>query len=175
MCILVILTVTDKVYVTVSSDERPVKVDVVNYLVVILVFQFCRYVIVTEEFINHRFKYDVEVADNKEILLVFVGTTVVFEECVEEFPELAEVFSEIQVTCALYFFWANSAFDHCLDFGCLDDRVGEFSEVYLEVIFLLKKVEYGVEEDNQLFIGVDLLLLVYRLTIRQGNQFMFRR
>ena len=55
----------------------------VHDLVIVLIFEFRRDVGIADEVIYHCFEDDVEVAYDEEVLSVFVGAAVVFEECVK--------------------------------------------------------------------------------------------
>lgn len=165
--ILVVLAVTDKVDVGVAVGEGTVEVDVVDDLVVVLVFEFVGDVLVAEQLVDHRFEDDVEVAHDEKVTLFLVGAAIVFEECVEEFPQFAKILAEVAALVALDLLRGDAAADHRAHFRRRHDGIDEVAEAYLEVVFLLQVVENGVEEDDEFLVGVEFLLLVDGLNVHR--------
>ena len=81
--IFVVFAIADEVDVVFATKKGAVKIDVVYDFVIVLIFEFRRDVGIADEVIYHCFEDDVEVAYDKEVLSVFVGAAVVFEECVK--------------------------------------------------------------------------------------------
>ena len=80
---IIVFAVADEVDVVFATKKGSVKIDVVHDLVIVLIFEFRRDVGIADEVIYHCFEDDVEVAYDEEVLSVFVGAAVVFEECVK--------------------------------------------------------------------------------------------
>ena len=165
--VFVVLAITDEVYVRVAAGKGTVEVDVVDNLVVVLVFEFIGNVLVAEQFVDHRLEDDVEVAHDKEVTLLLVSAAIVLEESVEEFPQLAKILAEVAALVAFDFLRGNAAADHRAHFRRRHDGVDKVAEAYLEVVFLLQVVENRVEEDDEFLVGVEFLLLVDGLNVHR--------
>ena len=150
-----------------SAGQRIPKEQVVNFLAVLLVLiQAVGEREVTDKLVNHCLKDDVEVLGEQELvhLRSYAYMLRLLKESIAKLPQFKSLVREI-----LVFYLTEATYAETLVEVLFEPLAGYKVIVYIEVngktILRLDVMEYGIENDEQFLIEVDLSLLCNRVKI----------